>query len=205
VLASERQGSQQDYGPYLGYVGKYCTHDHTIRVAYGSSLSYLPRSIKRIIRRKKTVRPLVAPPRGRLQGRLKPYPSHLLPRSPAAAAAGRCPAAPAGGGGLLSTRRRSSPGGAGGLAAVLSGGSSSEARLLGGRQWRRRLSSGWWGGIVAAPERRGGAEVTARTCWPRSGLYGAHLGMGGPACFPSPTSPGVGRGGVVRCRRVRRR
>jgi hypothetical protein len=147
------------------------------------------------------------PPAGDCRGDSNPTraTSSLVPQPPPpAGAAGQSPGG-AGGGGLLSTRRRSSPGGAGGLAAVLNGGSSSEARLLGGRHRRRRLSSGWWGGVVAAPVRRGGAEVTARSRWPRSGLCGAHLGLGGPAWFPSPMSPGVGRGGVVQCRRVRRR
>ena len=40
VLASERQGSQEDTGPYIVYVGKYC-HDHTILMAYGLWLQYI--------------------------------------------------------------------------------------------------------------------------------------------------------------------
>jgi hypothetical protein len=155
VLASERQGSQQDYGPYLGYVGKYCTHDHTIRVAYGSSLSYLPRSIKRIIRRKKRFGPW-SPPRGRLQGRLKPYPSHLLPRSPAAATGGS---------------RRAKPG-----RCRWRGPPLYPAQVLPRWGWRARGGSQWWlflRGEAAGRQASEAAALLGVVGWRRGGAGAA--------------------------------
>ena len=61
------------------------------------------------------------------------------------------------------------------------GGSGSPAGLAVRWQPRRRGSVDF-GGVLLVPVRQGNACIQTVRRWPRSGPYGPHLGLGGPAC-----------------------
>jgi hypothetical protein len=97
-----------------------------------------------------------SPPHGRLQGRLKPYPNHLLPRSPAAATGGS---------------RRTKPG-----RCRLRGPPLYLAQVLPRWGWRARGSAQWWFFLRGKAAGRQATEAAAQlgvVGWRRGGAGAA--------------------------------